>query len=135
MHHSEIAGFTDQSEKNKAYVNENKYAEERIMRTLEHLDGEGYDGRSLAVARTKFQEAFMWMNRAIFQPQRPELPEDTLPAPEPVAVRPSAYVGDVINDDEHKVVHTPGGSELVAHGPHWYIKDEVDAYVAAGGVM
>lgn len=139
MQHSEIAGFTDQSEKNKAYVNENKYAEERILRTLEHLEGEGYDGRNLAIARTKFQEAFMWMNRAIFQPQRIELPEDTPVSVIPVMAKPSVYVGETyrVADDVTKGVltKTEDGRLLTAFGAHWYLAEEVDAYVAAGGVM
>jgi hypothetical protein len=35
-----------------------------------------YDQRWLAIARTHFQEGFMALNRAVFQPQRIKLPED-----------------------------------------------------------
>lgn len=36
-----------------------------------------YDQRWIAIARTHFQEGFMALNRAVFQPQRIELPEDS----------------------------------------------------------
>jgi len=35
-----------------------------------------YDPRWLAIARTHFQEGFMALNRAVFQPTRIKLPED-----------------------------------------------------------
>ena len=35
------------------------------------------DQRMVAIARTGIQEAFMWANRAVFQPSRVKLPEDT----------------------------------------------------------
>jgi hypothetical protein len=37
----------------------------------------GADPRWLAVARTDFQRAYMALNRAVFQPQRIQLPEDS----------------------------------------------------------
>lgn len=72
MQHSEIKGFTDQSEENKRLVNENKVLEERVLRQLDELQNGGvkFDQRCVALGRTKIQEAFMWINRGIFQPQR-----------------------------------------------------------------
>lgn len=77
MQHYEIKGFTDQSERNKALVNKNKILEERVLRQIDKLKGiEGLDQRCIALAMTNVQDAFMWMNRGIFQPQRIKLPED-----------------------------------------------------------
>lgn len=63
-----------------AAVNVFKDLEERALRHIDVLsngDGAlGVDGRLLAVGRTQLQGAFMFLARAIFQPQRVTLPED-----------------------------------------------------------
>lgn len=78
-----VAGYTEQSDKNVALVNENKILEERCLRQIDRLlganvdaNGNLYDLRMISLARTKLQEAFMWLNRAVFQPRRIALPED-----------------------------------------------------------
>ena len=81
-----VAGYTAQSDDKVALVNENKQLEERVLRQVDKMftanwqahDGRPlYDPRMMEQARTKIQEAFMWLNRAVFQPQRISLPEDT----------------------------------------------------------
>lgn len=100
-----VAGYTAQPDAKVALVNEFKVDEERLLRKLDALEkgqtfrfmnadtglpelpGAGHmtyveekgvdaDKRWLAVARTHFQEGFMALNRAVFQPQRIKLPED-----------------------------------------------------------
>ena len=82
-----VAGYKPQSDEKVAHVNINKELEERCLRQIEFLQGRlidadathyiaAYDHRMLALARTSIQEAFMWMNRAVFQPDRISLPED-----------------------------------------------------------
>lgn len=101
-----VAGYTPQPDAKVALVNEFKADEERLLRKLDALDGsdmdrhmhrfavalrdmhkdeeekallpEGkqYDSRWIAIARGHFQEGFMALNRAVFQPQRIRLPED-----------------------------------------------------------
>lgn len=82
-----VKGYVDQSQENIARVNNNKELEERVLRNIDALErlitrhGPAieqplYDRRMLALSRTAVQEAFMWMNRAIMQPKRVELPED-----------------------------------------------------------
>lgn len=95
-----VAGYTAQPDAKVALVNEFKADEERLLRKLDRLaapraklssdkplsPGEWaeveidpipeVDGRWLAIARTHFQEGFMALNRAVFQPQRIKLPED-----------------------------------------------------------
>lgn len=86
-----VHGYTPQSDAKVALVNSFKVDEERLLRKLETLDKTfdpvdepgldqtyeaRYDRRWLAVARTHFQEGFMALNRAVFQPQRIKLPED-----------------------------------------------------------
>lgn len=60
-------------------VNVFKELEERTLRHVETLlDGTmGIDARMMAVGRTQLQLAFMALNRAIFQPGRVKLPEDS----------------------------------------------------------
>lgn len=58
-------------------VNGFKELEERVLRGIEALDGADVDGRFMAIGRTQVQQGFMAINRAIFQPQRVSLPEDT----------------------------------------------------------
>lgn len=54
-----------------AIVNENKMVEELVMRLTEEIFAEpGVDARWVSIARTHFQEGFMALNRAVFQPQR-----------------------------------------------------------------
>jgi len=91
-----VHGYQPQSEAKVALVNEFKQDEERLLRKLDAMvsaldvepfgtalvKAEGapipykYDERWLAVARTHFQEGYMALNRAVFQPQRIKLPED-----------------------------------------------------------
>lgn len=93
-----VSGYTPQSDAKVALVNGFKQDEERLLRQLDALahgpmvplapptvaSGEWHgvevaedaDKRWIAVARTHFQEGFMALNRAVFQPQRIKLPED-----------------------------------------------------------
>lgn len=89
-----VSGYTAQSAEKVALVNSFKEIEERLLRELDALSLERtsiakkwgaidkqtpyptYDLRWIAVARTHFQEGFMALNRAVFQPQRIRLPED-----------------------------------------------------------
>lgn len=81
-----VAGYTPQSEDKIALVNGFKQDEERLLRKVDAVmatmhptvrnDEHAYDNRWAAIARTHFQEGFMALNRAVFQPQRIKLPED-----------------------------------------------------------
>lgn len=89
-----VSGYQAQSAEKVALVNEFKADEERLLRKLDELRarnqrdfaiipdgangklGAHFDPRWLAVAQTHFQEGFMALNRAVFQPQRVQLPED-----------------------------------------------------------
>jgi hypothetical protein len=74
-----VAGYVAQKNSNVALVNFNKQIEERVMRQIDDMMSERHpavDKRMVAIARTKTQEAFMWLNRAVFQPSRIDLPED-----------------------------------------------------------
>ena len=68
-----VAGYQPQSDKNVERVNKNKLLEEALLRRIDFLIETGaHDRRFLAIAQTHFEEGFMAMNRAIFQPQRIE---------------------------------------------------------------
>lgn len=73
-----VAGYRSQSEENVALVNGFKQSEEYILRTLDELakEGDTIDKRWLAIGRTQLEQAFMAINRAVFQPTRVKLPED-----------------------------------------------------------
>lgn len=72
-----VAGYKPQSDDKVQTVNAFKQDEERIMRKLDALkDSATIDGRWLAIGRTQLEQAFMAINRAVFQPGRVELPED-----------------------------------------------------------
>ena len=72
-----VKGYVAQPQENVDLVNENKILEERVLRQIEKHEGNSLtDRRMVALARTKAQEAFMWLNRAVFQPTRIKLPED-----------------------------------------------------------
>jgi hypothetical protein len=72
-----VAGYQPQTDDKVQTVNRAKELEERVLR---HLDGlaadKAHDQRMVAIARTGIQEAFMWANRAVFQPGRVKLPDD-----------------------------------------------------------
>lgn len=63
-----------------ALVNENKVLEEQVLRQIDaHVrnhDSREINQRWVALARTGVEQAFMALNRAVFQPQRIRLPED-----------------------------------------------------------
>jgi hypothetical protein len=72
-----VQGYQSQPQSKVVIVNANKEVEERTLRILDTLKGLGpehVDQRWLAIGRTKIEEAFMAINRAVFQPQRIELP-------------------------------------------------------------
>lgn len=72
-----VAGYKDQKDENVSIVNENKVLEERVLRQIEKIKAcPAYDARMASIAFTGIQEAFMWLNRAVFQPGRIALPED-----------------------------------------------------------
>lgn len=82
-----VHGYQAQSDDNVRTVNENKVLEERVLRQLDFMQvkGTSYDQRMVALARTKIQEAFMWANRAVFQPGRVALPEEAIKGDGPTA--------------------------------------------------
>lgn len=89
-----VSGYKPQSEAKVALVNEFKADEERLLRKIDALfaanqrdlkltdtpagikAGLHNDPRWLAVAKTHFEQGFMALNRAVFQPTRISLPED-----------------------------------------------------------
>lgn len=75
-----VAGYKPQPLINIDLVNGHKEAEERLLRHLDNLLDvrlhPGIDKRWLAIGRTHLEQAFMAINRAVFQPQRITLPED-----------------------------------------------------------
>lgn len=72
-----VKGYTNQSDEKVAQVNANKVLEERVLRQLDGMrNNSAYDQRMVSIAFTGVQEAFMWANRAVFQPTRVVLPED-----------------------------------------------------------
>lgn len=72
-----IAGYQDVSSAKATMINQNKMLEEEILRRLDALKTNGLvDGRWLAIGRTHIEEAFMAINRSIFQPGRVQLPSD-----------------------------------------------------------
>ncbi|GEP06846.1 hypothetical protein MOX02_48840 [Methylobacterium oxalidis] len=71
-----VAGYQPQNAEKVALVNANKVLEERCIRAAESVrDTPGMDGRMAALAITNLQQAFMWLNRAVFEPGRVALPE------------------------------------------------------------
>jgi hypothetical protein len=76
-----VAGYKSvQPEAAVLQVNQNKHAEEKLLRIIDGLmndqlpSGESFlaDKRWLAIAKTDLEKGFMALNRAIFQPARIE---------------------------------------------------------------
>lgn len=75
-----VSGYTSQPHWRVVTVNQHKDIEERLLRILDSLkDNPEIDPRWLAIGRSKFEEAFMAINRAVFKPTRIKLPEDETP--------------------------------------------------------
>lgn len=72
-----LKGCANQTGDNAYAANSAKEWEERVLRFFDQLERQGADPRSIAVARTSTQQAFMWAVRGIFKPTRINLPEDT----------------------------------------------------------
>jgi hypothetical protein len=77
-----VSGYKPQSQNKVDEVNINKRLEEVVLRRLDDmavLAGSGtnhfVDARWLAVGRTHIEQAFMAINRAIFQPERVKIEE------------------------------------------------------------
>lgn len=73
--HTKITGYRDLSQAEIDAMNDSKALGEQCATHLKRLESAaaqegGYDPdkRALAIARTKLQEGFMWMNRAIARP-------------------------------------------------------------------
>lgn len=72
-----VAGYRPQSDDKVSAVNVNKEIEEIALRRLDDLKAmPGIDQRWLAIGRTHLEQAFMAINRAVFQPSRVTLPSD-----------------------------------------------------------
>lgn len=69
-----ITGYRPQTERAKDVVNGIKAVERQVAehwRAVRDDDTVSTDPRQLALARTAFEEAFMHLNRAVFQPADP----------------------------------------------------------------
>lgn len=70
-----VSGYRPQSVEAVATVNASKVMEESVLRLLDSLASDpSIDKRWLAVGRTHIEQGFMAVNRAVFQPQRVDLP-------------------------------------------------------------
>lgn len=66
-----VEGYKPQSTEKVELVNDNKRLEERVLRVLDDLaKRDDIDKRWLAIGRTHIEEAFMAINRSVFQPAR-----------------------------------------------------------------
>lgn len=73
-----VSGYRPQKQQAIDWVNQNKAFEENALRQLDYFKGlPEVDQRWLAVGRTHLEQAWMAINRAIFQPGRVTLPDDT----------------------------------------------------------
>lgn len=79
-----VKGYKDLTQDKVEIVNQNKLSEEYINRLIEDLadreESMDLDVHALYQAQTKFTEAWMWLNRGVFNPSRIELPEDKVEA-------------------------------------------------------
>ncbi len=72
-----VSGYRPQSDNAVALVNNNKHAEECVLRVIDDLAAAGdVDPCWLEIAREHIELGFMALNRAIFRPSRILLPED-----------------------------------------------------------
>lgn len=72
---TDIKGYRTLSPDEISLINSMKSNEARMLEEIDDMErrvkrgsGEAYNLRSLALARTKFQEGFMWLVRAVARP-------------------------------------------------------------------
>jgi hypothetical protein len=67
---SEVKGYTKPTEEQIALVNKFKAHEKALGELFKEAKASGLsDPRTLAVGKTQAQTAYMWLNRAVFQPE------------------------------------------------------------------
>lgn len=72
-----VKGYAPQSTEKVDLVNHNKEMEEVCLRALDELGTlKDVDKRWLAIGRTHLEQAWMAINRAVFQPSRVKLSTD-----------------------------------------------------------
>lgn len=72
-----VSGYTPQSDEKVNLVNALKRMEEITLRSLDELANDpSIDKRWLAIGRTSLEQAYMAINRSVFQPQRTKLHGD-----------------------------------------------------------
>lgn len=72
-----VHGYKPQSGDSVGKVNHNKLIEEETLRRLDVLKNDPeVDQRWLAIGRTHLEQAWMAINRAVFKPNRVQLPSD-----------------------------------------------------------
>ena len=77
-----VQGYKPQSQTNVDLVNENKQLEELCLRQIDKLNAmvdanpQTFNGRWLNIGKTHLEQAWMAINRAVFQPARAKLPGD-----------------------------------------------------------
>lgn len=68
--HRQISGYRDFGQSTVDQINTIKSAEDDIAKLFAQISKlEGIDQRSLALAKTKLQEGFMWFVQAVAQPR------------------------------------------------------------------
>jgi len=73
-----VHGYTSQPDWKVDLVNTNKTLEERVLRQLDEIQqNPKIDKRWLAIGRTHLEQAFMAINRSVFQPQRVSVVEQS----------------------------------------------------------
>jgi hypothetical protein len=90
-----VQGYTAQSDERVAAVNLNKQLEERCLRAVDAAEAAGCDPGMIDNALVNIMQGFMWLNRAIIQPERVPLPEDAEKPPEFDATPPAEGLPEV----------------------------------------
>jgi hypothetical protein len=73
----QIAGYRQIDPAKVQEVNEVKFVEERLLRYIDDIlatQGDAYDKRAAAIARSNLEQGFSWLVRSILKPERIKLP-------------------------------------------------------------
>ena len=69
-----VEGYKPLTEDRVSVVNVNKRLEEQVLQRIDELRKDpNIDPRMLSIGFTEIQSAFMWINRAVFKPERIKL--------------------------------------------------------------
>src|SRR5712691_5553418 len=113
-----VHGYKPQADDKVELVNQNKTYEEFCLRMLDrYAESPDIDKRWLAIGRTHLEQAFMAINRAVFQPNRVKLPEAEALEAKIIEKPTIAELEKILESNDYENVHINPDGTVIVRGP------------------